>query len=308
MPSEQKRTEIGELIDTLIEEERSKQPKGLTAYLEEMVSPEAGLSPRQIGRIRTLSSDFPEGEAIQKLAKAIFQTSILDPSDITNRLLWGWQNIAYDQDNFKIGQVDGKQVGHTVTIFSGWKQPIGLTNESVVRSIARNIEKGFTYTFVYPDLSTYPGNKDRKKNDYIMPEIKVWIEELKNKVSYAWVYGNRSNIDRNQLSEKLNHFLGELDLRIRYVHAAAETDLWLQLPSNYCIMYNLAISKRDIQFRYGSFQVEGRLTISMNQIDEILSSGWLHTNTSQYKIIEHSYLLAVPTWREFVPELLQSEI
>jgi hypothetical protein len=302
---EQKRTEIGELIDTLIEQERAKQPKGLTAYLEDIVSPEAGLSPRQIGRIRTLSADFPEGEAIQKLAKAIPQTSILDPSDITNRLLWGWRNIAYDQDNFKIEKIKGKQVGHTVTIFSGWQQPIGLTNEDVVRSISRNIEKDFIYIFVYPDSSTCPGNKN---NDDVLSMISGWIEELKNKVSYAWVYENRSSVDRNQLSEKLNYFIRELDSKIKYTQAAAETDVWLRLPSNYCIMYNIGISQRDSQFRYGSFKVEGRLTVSLNQIDEILSGGWLHTSKRQYEIIESSYKDAVCDWMKLIPESLQSEV
>jgi hypothetical protein len=222
--------------------------------------------------------------------------------------LWGWRNIAYDQDNFKIEEVKGRQVGHTITIFSGWQEPIGLKNEDVVKSIARNIEKDFTYTFVYPHLSTYPGNKDKKKNDDILSMISKWIEELKNKVSYAWVYENRSSIDRNQLSEKLNHFLKELDLRIKPIQVDVDTDLWLQLPSNYCIMYNLGISKRDSQFRYGSFKVQGRLTISKNQIDEILSSGWLHTNKTQYETIEGSYKYAVPDWIKLIPESLQSEV
>jgi hypothetical protein len=290
MASKQNGTEIGELIDTLIEQERAKTNQKLTAYLEEIVSPDAELSPRQIGRIRTISSDFPEGEAIQKLAKAIPQVSILDPSDIVNRLLWSWPNIQYDQEeNLKTELIEGKQVGHSITIFSGWQQPIGLTREDVVKSIAKNIRKGFTYTFIYPDSNTYP---DKSNIDSVESKISSWIEELKNNVSIVWLHEKRTSIDRTQLSNELNGFLAELDSKIKFFQTVLNTDIWLVLPSNYCVLYNLGSSKEK-KFKYGSFKVEGQLINSSTQMDDIFSSGWLHTTIDQYHLIEDSYKNAI---------------
>lgn len=304
MASKQNGTEIGELIDTLIEQERAKTNQKLTAYLEEIVSPDAELSPRQIGRIRTISSDFPEGEAVQKLSKAIPQVSILDPSDIVNRLLWSWPNIQYDQENLKTELIDGKQVGHTVTIFSGWQPPIGLEREDVVKSIAKNIREGFTYTFIYPDSNTYPGDIN---DEPVKSKVSNWIEELKNNVSLAWLQENKSSIDRNQLSIKLNEFLMELDSTIKFFQTIPNTDIWLRLPSNYCVIYNLGSSKES-RFRYGSFKVEGQLINSSTEFEEILSGGWLHTTREQYRLIEDSYKKAIPNWRELTYKSSEVEI
>jgi hypothetical protein len=283
MLPEKESTEIGELIDTLLDQERSKRHKNLTAYIEETVSPDSRLSARQIGRIRTISSDFPEGEAIEKLAIPIPQVSILNPNNIVNRLLWGWKNIEYDQKNL----IAEKNCGdHSLTIFSGWQPPIGLTNEDVVKSIARNIRQDFTYEFVYPDSSTYPENLDQK---LVTSKIIQWIEELKNNVSIAWLHDSRSNIDRSKLSKNLDEFLVELDLKLKYRQTGLRTDIWLRLPSNYCVMYNLGLTKKDSKFRYGSFRVEGQLVRSTTPVDSIISSGWLHTTDNQYKLIEDSY-------------------
>ncbi len=290
MASKPNGTEIGELIDTLIEQERAKTNQKLTVYLEEIVSPDAGLSPRQIGRIRTISSDFPEGEAVQKLAKAIPQVSILNPSDIVNRLLWSWPNIQYDQEeNLKTELIEGKQVGHSITIFSGWQQPIGLTRQDVVKSIAKNIQQGFTYTFIYPDSNTYPG---KSNIDSVESKISSWIEELKNNVSIVWLHEKRTSIDRTQLSNELNGFLAELDSKIKFFQTVSNTDIWLVLPSNYCVLYNLGSSK-ERKFKYGSFKVEGQLINSSTQMDDIFSNGWLHTTTEQYRLIEDSYKNAI---------------
>jgi hypothetical protein len=305
MASNPKGTEIGELIDTLIEQERVKTNHKLTVYLEEIVSPEAGLSPRHIGRIRTISSDFPEGEAVQKLAKAIPQVSILDPSDIVNRLLWSWPNIQYDQEeNLKTELIDGKQVGHTVTIFSGWQPPIGITREDVVKSIAKNIRQGFTYTFIYPDSNTYPGNSN---DEPVESKVSKWIEELKNNVSIAWLHENRARMDRTQLSTKLNEFLIELDSTIKFFQTIPNTDIWLRLPSNYCVIYNLG-SQKESRFRYGSFKVEGQLINSSNQFEEVLSGGWLHTTGEQYRLIEDSYKKAIPNWQELTQKSSEVEL
>jgi hypothetical protein len=305
MASKQNRTEIGELIDTLIEQERTKTNQKLTAYLEEIVSPDAELSPRQIGRIRTISSDFPEGEAIQKLAKAIPQVSILDPSDIVNRLLWSWPNIQYDQEeNLKTELIEGKQVGHSITIFSGWQPPIGLKREDVVKSIAKNIRQGFTYTFIYPDSNTYP---DSSNDEDVESIVSSWIEELKNSVSIAWLQENRSSIDRTRLSRELNESLTELDSKIKFFQTISNTDIWLRLPSNYCVIYNLC-SNKESRFRYGSFKIEGQLINSFNQFEEVFSGGWLHTTREQYRLIEDSYKKAIPNWQELTQKSSEMEL
>lgn len=297
MAPEQQKTDIGELIDTLIEQERSRVNQGLTMFIDETVSRKSSLSSRQIGRIRTISSDFPEGEAVEKLSLAIPQISILKPSSIVNRLLWDWVNIQYDQEVFisEIGEC--KQT--IVSIFSGWQPPIGLSNEDVVRSIARNIRMGFAYVFIYPDPKTYPGNDDIES---VKAKIMNWIEELRNNVSLAWINENKAVTDRKQLSQILNDFLEELDEKIKFTQANESTDLWLRLPSNYCILYNLGISNMEDKFKYGSFKVTGQLVRSLNPIDSVTSDGWLYTTDDQYKLIEQSYKQAVPEWRKLIPK------
>jgi hypothetical protein len=286
LQQEQGKTQIGELFDTLIEEERRKANMGLTTYIEEIVSDKSDLSSRQIGRLRTISSDFPEGDAVEKLTKAIPQVSILDPASITNRLLWDWRNIEYDQQNLISNKTERVSPSHAVAIFSGWEKPIGLENESVVRSIARNIPQGFTYEFIYPDSNTYPKNVS---NESVLSIINSWVEELRKKVSIAWLHDNSLNIDRLQLSDRFNEFIKELDVKINFNQTPLRTDLWLRMPSNYCVLYNLGDNHKENKFRYGSFRVTGQLIRSPSPMDSIPSSGWLYTTDEQYKLIEDGY-------------------
>lgn len=286
LQQERGKAQIGELLDTLIEEERKKANMGLTTYIEEIVSDKSDLSSRQIGRLRTISSDFPEGDAVEKLTKAIPQASILDPSSISNRLLWDWENIEYDQRNLILNKTELGSPGHAVAIFSGWEKPIGLVNEAVVRSIAKNIPQGFTYKFIYPDSNTYPENVS---NESVLSIVSSWIEELKKKVSIAWLHNNSSDIDSFQLPDKLNEFIKELGTKINFIQTPLRTDLWLRMPSNYCVLYNLGDSHKENKFRYGSFRVTGQLIRSPSPMDSIPSSGWLYTTDEQYKLIEDGY-------------------
>ncbi len=302
MASESQLT-VGGLVDALVKAAQAETNPaiGLTQFIEK-VGKEANVSPRNIARIRD-SSDFPESEAVLKLANAIPQISILDPNDIANRLLWDWQNIEYDQDNL----IEGRQKGHSVTIFSGWQAPIALQNEDVVRSIARNIQKGFTYTFIYPSLDNYPKSLGVDNAS----RANIWIEELRNKVSGAWIYDEMnqsiSGMDRLQLAEKISKFLEKLDSKIKYLHAKADASIWFDLPSNYSIFYNLCLSRKDNKFRYGSFRVEGQLMKSITQMN-ILSGGWLYTTKEQYTTVESSYKRDVDRWEELIDESLKAEL
>jgi hypothetical protein len=301
MASESQLT-VGGLVDALVKAAQAETNPaiGLTQFIEK-VAREANLSARHISRIRD-SSDFPESEAVLKLANAIPQVSILDPSDIANRLLWDWQNIEYDQDNL----IEGRQKGHSVTIFSGWQAPIALQNEDVVRSIARNIQEGFTYTFIYPSPDNYPKSRGDGES-----RAKGWIEELRNKVSGAWIYNEMNQsiagMDRLQLAEKISKFLEKLDKKIQISYTKPDAVIWFDLPSNYSIFYNLCLMRKDKKSRYGSFRVEGQLMKSITQMD-ILSGGWLYTTKDQYEIVESSYKQDVAKWEELIDDSFKAEI
>jgi hypothetical protein len=300
MTSESQLT-VGGLVDALVKvaQAETNPAIGLTQFIEK-VAREANLSPRHISRLRD-SSDFPETDAVLKLANAIPQVSILDPNDIANRLLWDWQNVKYDQKTL----LQEKKNGHSLTIFSGWQAPIALQREDVVKSIARNIREGFTYAFIYPSPTIYP-----KGNGDIESTTKRWVQELRDKVSGAWIYDemNKSepNIDRTQLTERINIFLEELDCKVQLTHTEADSNIWMDLPSNYSIFYNLGLVRNDSKFRYGSFRVSGQITKPANQ-RSISSCGWLYTTKEQYDLIEAGFK-NIPNWQKLIHESFKPEM
>ena len=295
--------QIGDLLDALIEQEQVRDGRGLTEYIESTVSPGAALSARQISRIRDISADFPEGDAILALARVISNIGVLDPNTISNRVLWRGQDIWYDQDNLIKEQKKDEISGQSVTIASGWQQPIGLTDDEVVRSIANNIDKGFTYNFVYPDSSTCSNPEGAES------KIEGWIDDLRGKVSGVW-YAKMVNqkIDRREAALKLNEFNEKLDKKITFKQTISATEFWLLQPSNYCVLYNLGLSKRDIKYRYGSFLIKGQLIREHPRFDSVTSSGWLHLSKDQYQKIEKSYMKAVPDWKGLISESFRSDI
>jgi hypothetical protein len=300
MASESQLT-VGGLVDALVKAAQAETNPaiGLTQFIEK-VGRDANLSPRNISRIRD-SSDFPESDAVLKLANAIPQVSILDTRDIANRLLWDWENVEYDQKTL----LQEKQNGHSLTIFSGWQAPIALQCEDVVKSIARNIREGFTYTFIYPSPAIYP-----KDNGDIKSTTERWIQELRDKVSGAWIYDemNKSepNIDRTQLTERMNSFLEELDSTVQLDYTEADSTIWMDLPSNYCIFYNLGLVRNDNKFRYGSFRVSGQIMKPTNQ-REISAIGWLYTTQKQYELIEAGFK-KIPDWHKLIHKSFKSEM
>ena len=320
MSSRERRIQLGELIDRLINEERIKDGRGLTEYIEKKVSPDANLSSRQIGRIRDISSDFPEGDAVLSLAKVIPNIGVLDPDSIANRLLWRGQDIWYDQANLIKEQEKDKLGGQSVVIISADHPPVGLTNDGVVRSIANNLQYGFTYTFIYPHSFA-----DQELN------VEQWIENLKDRVAGVWydnVVNKKTNrLDRRKAAEALNKFNEELDTRICF-HQIEEpnqldenlnikdcfsqfnsiSNFWKTVASKYCVLYNLGLSQRSEKYKYGASLIKGDFIRQTDDLDSVKASGWLYLSQEEYKNIEKAYKQVIPDWTKLVHESFKEEV
>jgi hypothetical protein len=185
-------------------------------------------------------------------------------------------------------------------IVSGWEKPIGLTDNGVVASIEKNLQSGLNYTFLYPHSSTHP--KFQNDQDYPEQEIAKWIRDLRRKIVAAW-HTNQANIPDDSESDfvkQLEGFQSELLTRITCKQTIQETNFWLLIPSNYCVLYNLGEEVNE-KYKYGTFLTKGMLVRSdqeisignKNIIDSVESYGWLHMSKEKYKMIEESYLKSI---------------
>jgi hypothetical protein len=303
--------QIGELIDTLIEERRAETGTGLTEFIENTVSPQAFLSSRQISRIRGISTDFPEGDAVIALAKVIPSIGVLDPSTISNRLLLRNQDIWLDQERLIKMQKKENIRGQFVLIASAWQPPIGLMDDEFVQSIANNIEEGFIYKFLYPHSDTYPKPKEAtdSKPKEVFETINGWIDRLRDRVAGVW-YARVVNqqIDRRKAADQLSEFNNKLDESITYQQTSLETQFWMCQPSNYCIFYNFGLENRNKNYRFASFLARGRLVKESHPMDLIESSGWLYLTEDKYKELEDIYKEDVSDWKASIHPMFKGDI
>ncbi len=294
----------GQLIDIAIRaaQARSGTDLRLTDFVNEEIAPKADLSLRQITRMRDYDG-FPEDQAMKKLIQALPELTFLKPVDLFGRILLPWQNIEADQSRLPKPS--------SYTIFSGWKPPVGITNPDVAKSIARNINDGDRYTFVYPHSSTYPKGEKRAKS-----QVEQWMNNLKGKVTSSWHHIISEENDGTALPsdvlEDVANFQRKVDQALGCVFASAKTDLWFLLPAPYCVYYNLGLKNKDSSFRHGAFLTEGLLMdedeVFADKVKgqgSVTSQGWLLTTSEQYTLVEASLTKGgVENWDQYVKDLL----
>jgi hypothetical protein len=285
MTSDNNLISIGGLIDTLIrvEQMEEEKPTGLTKFIEQIAN-KAGLSTRQIGRIRD-SEDFPESNAINKLIPVLAQQMrAIRLDDIAHRLLLPWESILDDQN-----RLIEKSENNSITIAAGWNKPRGLEIDSIAESIAEHLQKGTSYTFLYPDPSTYPQEDTQKSPDEIKEMVKEWIETLTRKVVTIWY----SELMKNKVENDdilLSEFKRKANDKIKRVHTGKGTNLWNLLPSDFCVLYNIDREKEE-EFCYGYFVINGSIMLEKKSkgITRVGSYGHLYINPDDYSRIRESY-------------------
>jgi hypothetical protein len=286
----QQPTTAGQIIDLAIAHDQARSGRRLTEYIRDVVAPIANLSARQIARMREYVG-FPEDAAMTKLIKAIPSLAFLDSSSIFNRVLLPWENIQLDQSQLVVPSV--------ITIFAGWKPPVGIVNRNIARSIAVNISAGSKYVFVYPHPSTY---QDGEKESKV--QVDQWINNLKSKVSGSWhqkiAEDNDGSNAPDSILEEVRSFTGQVEQSIKYLYTSQKTDLWFLLPSPYCIFYNIGLESKEASSRHGAFLVNG---ILLDHEHNVSSEGWLLTNQEQYERLEISFLKDVADWQEHIKDI-----
>jgi hypothetical protein len=285
---------IGEFVDALIRAEQmeKEKPIGLTAFLK-CISNEAGLSTRQIGRIRD-SEDFPESNAINKLIPVIAQQMrAIRLGDIAHRLILPWESILDDQN-----RLIEKSKNNTITVLAGWNPPRGLEEDSIAESITEHLQNGTSYVFLYPDPSKYPKEETPQSEenvsmaeDAVRKIVNDWMDELKRKVQGIWYLKLMKNGDTSRKdTELLEEFKKEVQEKIRHKYTTENTNLWNLLPSNFCVLYNIDLEKEE-EFCYGYFVIDGSIVLAKNSkgINRVKSYGHLYINRDNYLKIRASY-------------------
>ncbi len=300
-------TSFGNYIDTIVQLEHKplESKKGLTDYISKERAKQSGLSGRQIQRMRAYQDqEFPEGDAVTKLIKALPELETLRPHDICNRLLLPWQNIQRDQDYLTKEAIATGQ-HNKISIVAGWTPPQGLSNQVVAISIVNNIASNFRYEFIFPPLQSHPSLEEKQAKVL----IDQWLRNLGKIVEINWysqqaekfsmantkslydLYEPEKNNDRDyDLDSEFSKFKVQLAENIKFTVTPAKTNFWLLMPSPYVVLYNLTHTNKDASLKFGAFLVEG-LTLRpvYEDIQTINSKGWLYIYGERYNQIEDEY-------------------
>lgn len=300
-------TSFGNYIDTIVQLKHKplESKKGLTDYISKDLAGQSSLSGRQIQRMRAYQEEeFPEGDAVMKLIKALPELEALRPTDICNRLLLPWQIIQKDQDQLAEHAIaDGQN--NQITIVAGWEPPQGLLSEEIAISIANNIVRNFKYEFIYPHLQSHPSLEEKQAESL----INKWLRSLGRIIEIGW-YSQQAekfklekkasmydpyNLDNNDnedydLEAELRNFKTKLAENIEFTTTPVKTNFWLLMPSPYVVLYNLNHSEFNPSLRFGVFLIEGIITQSLYEdIQPINSKGWLYLSREQYSRISQEY-------------------
>lgn len=274
----QKKSTFGSLIDLIVHSARNSADKKVTEFIEQ-ITINSRLSSRQVNRMRDYSG-YPEDKSIIKLMEVLPDIDLLDPTTIPSRILLPWSGVQRDQAKLPANT--------SIIIASGWQPPKATFKENIAKSIAINISKGFSYTFVYPHPDTYKGeNADEMTNK--------WIENVRRKVSLAWE--NHIAWEQEQENDSVGVKLSiekEVKDHIGFINTKKQGDFWFKLPAPYCVFYNLGLIDRDPNSRHGVFNIQGLLIADITkqnpERNDALSEGWLLTSEEQFKDIERSFI------------------
>jgi hypothetical protein len=290
----------GKYIDTLIRAKAKELGQGLTEYIDNLADA-INLSSRQINRIRG-SEGFPEDDAVKKLARAIPELEAIRSDTVFSRTLVPSQVIVSAQE-----QLISEMQGGSLTIIGGWQKPLALNDEQIIKAMIPALERGFSYSFLYPHPVTYPyqGSKKNTPEEEVKRETGEWLAMLRQKLRGEWysqlMNGKLSSIDPTKSEgELLDSFKKLIETQVKHQHTDINTSFWSFLPADYVVLYNIGKSHIELDKsaphqRYGVFKVLGQQlrcdieTSEDSNVFQIESSGWLYLTKKKYQAISASY-------------------
>jgi hypothetical protein len=287
---QQKRSTFGSLIDLIVRIAQTSADKKVTEFVEQLADG-SRLSARQVNRMRDYRG-FPEDKSIEKLIEVLPDIDLLDPETIPSRLLLPWSVVERDQDKLPENT--------SITIVSGWQPPKATYQQNIAKSIAVNIAKGFSYTFVYPHISTYKGGEEAATK-----LIDEWMNDVRKKVSLEWERYITWELDKeNKNTETKMSIVDDVDQHIGATNTNQKSEFWFSLPAPYCVFYNLGLKDRDPSSRHGIFNAKGLLMADVVKRsadrNDAFSEGWLLTTEEQFKEIEASFIADTPEWSKYI--------
>jgi hypothetical protein len=283
-------TTWGKYIDTWI---RLKQPASafkLTEFIKEVIAKKSDLSDRQIQRMRDLrDGELPESKSLSKLVEAFDDLQMLNPNDICDRLLLPWIPVEKRQAEL-VGSSTNKTIKNTITVVSGWKPPLALSDDRVISAVIKNITAGFTYRFLYPSPENYALSAEQQDAKQM---VEHWIEDLRLLLEGEWyrqAIRSRGREERASLDKDLAELRINIQHQIREDFTKKNSNFWFLLPSDYVVLYNVEPEhqNRENTDRYGVMKVSGiQLPVSTNdvetaELENIRSDGWLYIEQNVY--------------------------
>jgi hypothetical protein len=282
----QQKSTFGSLIDLIVRVAQISADKKVTEFVEQLADG-SRLSARQVNRMRDYRG-YPEDKSIEKLIEVLPDVELLNPETVPNRLLLPWSVIERDQAKLPENT--------SITIVSGWQPPKATYQQNIAKSIAINIVKGFSYTFVYPDVSTYKGGEKEAKKI-----IDEWMKDIRKKVSLGWENYVAWELNTAEVKSSI---AGDVDKYIGALNTNNQGNFWFMLPAPYCVFYNLGLKDRDPASRHGIFNTKGLLMADVVKRsadrNDAFSEGWLLTTEEQFKEIEASFIADTPEWSKYV--------
>jgi hypothetical protein len=287
---QQKKSTFGSLIDLIVRTAQTSADKKVTEFIEQLADG-SRLSARQVNRMRDYRG-FPEDKSIEKLIEVLPDIDLLNPETIPNRLLLPWSVVERDQAKLPENT--------SITIVSGWQPPKATYQPNIAKSIAVNIAKGFSYTFIYPHVSTYKGGEKAA-----IELIDEWINDVRKKVSLEWERYITWELDKNDKNTEIKMSIADdADQHLGATNTNQKSEFWFTLPAPYCVFYNLGLKDRDPSSRHGIFNAKGLLMADVvkRSVDrnDAFSEGWLLTTEEQFKEIEASFIADTPEWSKYV--------
>ncbi len=292
---------FGSYIDTWIKLKLSDSKLKLTEYIKEVVAKKADLSDRQVQRMRDLrEGELPESKSLLKLVEVFEDLQMLNPSSICDRLLLPWAVVEKRQSGL-VSSDPNKVIENSITIVSGWKKPLALSDDRIITAMINNLANEFSYTFLYPSIDNFPQEREQETEPSQM--IKDWTEDLCGMVEGEWykqALRNRDRKDRSMLDQELVDFRSKLKEKIRVGSTKPNSSFWFLLPSDYAVLYNIEpkYEDRDATSRYGVMKVSGiQMPVSpaeaeSSDLASIYSQGWLYMEQSVYAELSEAYVAA----------------
>lgn len=293
---------LGTLIDSCIRFNYSKYSgdiKKFTKFIQQIAT-YSGLSVRQITRMRE-AEDFPSMKTITELSQVVPEVSILDYQTIANRTLLHFSAIQREQDELE------KELGEfKITIIAGWSIPQALIDDNVALALAKNINAGISYEFIYPSIYDHP-NYLGDREIHNKEQARDYLREISSSL-FMKIYKKVEDLDLSDDGDitKRRNAIAKTKNKITFVSTYSESLgeskgrkpilFWLSMPSKYVVFYNFGEQDKPDRIKIGSFSITGKILRDNpdNQVFE--SRGWFHMGYQEYREIEKIYNSLKESW------------